>query len=236
MIVKDLVQGVYHKLAQRKDALERAPLWIRDAILELTESYDFEELRITCPTKQFIVGQAEYEPSYFTNNIKVTNIISWFVEITSSTGGGINLKYRTPPVVELISKISGPPSKWTRFGNKLIVGAKPDKAYNTYQRVQVAHPFLGEPMNIADIEANELRMPDSWREIVEFAAAERGAIELRMLDYAVSYHNIIYGDPLFVTSGGTRGTPGLIFKRTSQMERDMSHNERQLQPYAARYN
>lgn len=231
MKIKDLVQGVYHKLAKRQEVLTRAPFWIKDAIMELTESYTFEELRVTCEPVTFEIGVAEYNPSFFTGQNKLSNIESWFVEISPTTGTGVMMKYRTPPVVELISKISGPPAKWTRFGNLIVVAPKPDKAYSTFVRGQKFHPFNDSD----DIGSNDVFMPDSWREIVEYAAAERGAIELRLLDYAVSYHNIIFGDPQFVTSGGTRGTPGLIFKRLSQQERDMGNNERQLQPWATRY-
>lgn len=232
MIIGDLVPNVTSKLANRTDLAAKAPRWIKDSIKELTESYPFEELRVKGPTNlTFTIGQFEYPTNAFlNNNDEYTEIVSWFIVLNGTTGPGYILKYRTPPVVEPYTQISGIPRYWTRVGSQLIVGFNPDKTYTTWMRYQKKHQFSG------DLNADVIRMPDTWQDIIEYAAAERGAIEERMLDYASQYHSVLFGDPEFEQSNGAKGKPGLIFRRVSQRERDMSNNERALIPYVGRYN
>lgn len=236
MVINDLIEGVKAKLGNRTDAVARAPIWIKDAVLELTESYPFEELKVTGPALQFVTNQFEYPITYFTNNNEIPTIInSWYVSYTttlpvpSSTSSttGRYLKFRTIPVVDIMSKISGVPSKWTRNGSKFIVGQAPNQAYATQMRYQRTHPFLCSLFDVDALKQQTIQMPDSWSIIIEFVAAILGAYENRMLDYATMYHTAVYGDPDYASTG--RGNPGLIFKRTSTYDRDGSMNERQMQ-------
>lgn len=231
MKVSDLVPGVIAKLANRTDLATKAPKWIKESVLELTASYPFEELRIKGPTSvPFVVGQCEYPIGTWTNSDDVfTEIVLWYIVLSGTTGPGYILKYRTPPVVEPMTQISGIPRYWTRVGNSIVVGFNPDRPYTTWMRYQKEHPFSDQ------LTADDIKMPKDWQDIIEYAAAERGAINERMLDYATRYHQILFGDPEFELTSGGKGRPGLIFRRLSQRERDMSNNERQIIPYVARY-
>src|SRR4051812_8373820 len=195
--VSDLVTNVWKKLSKRDDVLAEAPRHIRDAVVELTESYAFEHLRVTGPVVNFQVGLCEYGINYFTNNNEgATMIESWFVNLANTNpGAGVNtgtplatdngyvIKFRTIGVVEPMSRISGPPSRWTQWGNNnLVIGNCPDKTYQTYWRYQRNHPWAGDYESLTDIANNTIFMPHSWRDIIEYAAAERAAIELRMMD------------------------------------------------------
>lgn len=226
MKISDLMDGVKAKLGDRTDQTGRMPVWIKDAVLELTESYPFEELRVTGPSVAFQTGIAEYDITYFTNNNEVPTIInSWWVSTTTTVGTtGRVLKYRTLPVVEYMSKTTGQVSKWTKNGRRFIVGNAPSQAYATFMRYQRTHPFMN---TLAPTPDDTIYMPDSWSIIIEFHAAMIGAYELRMLDYASNYHSCLYGDPDFKKTG--RGNPGLIFSKTSQYDRDSSNNERAMQ-------
>lgn len=241
MIVSDLIIGTRRKLAGRTDQDQNIPLWIKAAILELTENFPFEELKVTGPVVNFVIGQSQYAATYFTNgNEKATQLYSWFrwnnstpTSVEDTSVQGMIIKFRTMAVVEPMTKVSAPPTRWTRWGsNNVIVGNNPDQAYSTYWRYQRAHYFPPDT-DITEINATEIKMPDSWQELIEYAAAMRGAWELRMLDYAGAYKTLLYGDPKFQISG-TDGQPGLIFQRTSQFMRDASNNERALQPIVLR--
>jgi hypothetical protein len=96
-------------------------------------------------------------------------------------------------------------------------------------RYQVEHPFSSPPSG-----ADDFLLDNDWREIAEYAAAERGAINLRMTDYATNYHTILFGDPEFERSSGARGNPGLIFRRISQMESDSESQMKQIRPMVPR--
>lgn len=237
MLVKDLMPGVKRKLGGRVDSDSVSSLWIKDAVKELTESYPFEELKVNGPVVNFSPGISEYLITFFTNNNERPTIInSWFVSSTSTistviTGNSGNtgryLKYRTIPVLDIMSKQLGPPSKWTRNGTKFIVGSAPDQNYATQMRYQREHPFLCDEFDPVALQQQTIQMPTSWSIIIEFQAAMIGATENRMLDYRNDYHSILYGDPDYRKTG--RGNPGLIFGRTSNYDRDSSNNERQIQ-------
>lgn len=244
MEVQDLVQGVRRKLGLRTDIVNDIPLWIRDAILEITESYDFSELQTTGPLVQFTQGQCRYSSTFFTNNNeKATRIGSWFrfnhgtpTSIQDISLNGMILKFRTKPVVEQMAKTTAPPSKYARINDTtLIVGPSPDQSYFSFQNYQKEHPFPEDTVEnnnyLGSLLNSTLFIPKSWKLIVEFWAARLGALEKRMLDVAQNYHDVLFGDPNFQkTSDLSKGTPGLIFHRVSQYERDASQNERALQP------
>lgn len=244
MELQDFVTGVRRKLGNRTDVDSDIPLWIRDAVFELTMSYDFSDLQTTGPLVQFTQGVCRYAPTYFTNNGEIpTRIKSWFrfnqgtpTSIQDTSLQGMMLKFRTLPVVEQMSKSPAPPSKYSRVNkNTLIVGPSPDQAYYSFQNYQIKHPFPNATKDndafLGSLLGTEILMPDDWKIIVEFWAARLGALEKRMLDVATTYYQVLFGDPNFQkTSDPSKGTPGLIFSRQSQYERDASQNERALQP------
>lgn len=237
MKISDLMSGVKRKLGNRDDADNVSPLWIKDAVKEITENFPFEELKVNGPIVNFSPGLFEYPITFFTNNNEYPSIInSWFVSSTSTialtvtsnnTNAGRYLKYRTLPVLDIMIKNLGQPSKWTRNGKNLLVGSTPDQNYATQMRYQREHPFAGNIFDPVNLQSQEILMPTSWSIIIEFTAAIIGAYEYRMLDYAQMYHTTLYGDPDFKKTG--RGNPGLIFSRTSNYDRDSSNNERQIQ-------
>jgi hypothetical protein len=234
MQIKDLVPGVKRKLGNNDNADAFSPIWIRDSIMELTESYPFNELETIGPVLNFTPGVAKYlVRSTTNNNEKPTIIYSWYVSSTTTISSSNNantgryLKYRTQPVVNLMSQNVGIPSKWTKHGADFIIGNCPDQGYAFQLMYQREHPFLCDKFDVVGLQNQDVHMPDSWAIIVEFHAAIIGAYELRMNDYAQVYHQALYGDPDFKKTG--RGNPGLIFQRTSQYDRDSSQNERQIQ-------
>lgn len=237
MQILDLMPGVKRKLGGNTDADSTSPLWIKDAIKELTETYPFEELKVNGPVVNFEVGKFEYPITFFTNNNEKPTIInSWFVSSTSSISNPVSanssntgryLKYRTIPVLDVMVRTLGTPSKWTRNGLTFMIGATPDQSYATQMRYQREHPFLCNEFDAGALQQQTVLMPSSWSIILEFHAAMIGAYEKRMLDYAQMYHNTLFGDPDFQKTG--RGNPGLVFSRTSNFMRDSSNNERQVQ-------
>lgn len=244
MEVQDLIAGVRRKLGARTDIENDMPLWIRDAIFEITESYDFSELQTTGPLVKFSTGVCRYPVTLFTNNNeRATRVTSWFrfnqgtpTSIQDVSLNGMVLKFRTIPVVEQMSKTIAPPSKWARINDStLIIGPSPDQAYFSFQNYQKEHPFPEDTVDnntfLNSLLNTTVFIPRSWKLIIEFWAARLGALEKRMLDVADSYYQVLFGDPTFRQSNDpSKGTPGLIFHRMSQYERDASQSERALQP------
>lgn len=230
--IGDLIPNVISKLSNRTVPANKCVKWIQDAVKDITASFPFTELQVTGPTLQLTIGQPEYLKRAFlnANDIDATNIDSFFLYISGSSGTGYPLKYRTIPTVEAMMKIAGQPVYWSRHGAFIYVAPMPSVAYYVFQRYQQRHPFTDNPIN------DTIRIADDWLEIVEYGAAMRGAWDERMYDYNKEVKVLLYGDPEFQRTGSLgQGQPGLIHAKTSQRARDMSNNERQMQPRVARY-
>lgn len=247
MLIKDLVPGVRRKLRQRDDLDEVIPIYVKKAIIDITQNYEFEELRHTGPTINFVTGQAEYPRNFFTlpSHGYATFIVSWFVFFsTSSTGSnssanptGKVMKYRQPRVVDPLTVIPGLPTVYSQVGEQvnqgnLLVGYNPDQNYATYQRYQREHPFPEVDENTSKgalvLAQQKIYMPNDWQDILEYCAAEKACDDIGMLDVGALFHQKIYGSP-------TKKMPGLIVERMTQQQRQSDYNERQLKLRVRRY-
>lgn len=232
--ISQFVPGVQNLLGNRQDIANAAGTWIAAALLDITTNYEFEELRVPGPIVNFQVGVASYSLDYFINSQDTdpTQFIDFFMWLTTSNPPnlgvtGFELKYRRPMVVKPMSVISGTPVKYTQIGRNLIFGFCPNQAYSVQMSYQKRHPLDSgdNPFNFNQT----VFLPIDWWNILTYMAAEFGANQLRMLDYAQRYHVALYGDPK------KPGDLGLIQARLNQQTRDMSQSERQLQPVVGRY-
>jgi hypothetical protein len=228
--VADLVPGVIEALQQRTDVAQLAPKYIRKSVIEITEKYPFDELRRTGLTVS--VTKADNPIAAFLNNDDDYNWPEVFVLSINPPANTVidTLDYKTPKAIEIITSpiTTGIPKYWTRYGSIFRFAPVPNQAYSIFLRYQVKHPFPGNTTDTIALNAAPLFIPDSWEEIIEYAAAERIAIVKRWNDQATFIHNILWGDPDFQTSQGKMGRPGLIAARTIQVERDQQFNTRQL--------
>ena len=237
--------GVWNKLSQRYDVFSisggagfgMGTQWIADAVLELSQSYPVQALQRTTATPvQMISGQYQYPfstwvnagdiPSFgTTENPKMIPSFYMFYNNPLTTGQGYNpgigLMYKSIDSLELMFSTPGTPAYWSRFGNDIFIAPQPNNNFWSYMRYQIQHPFSNPPAL-----TDPIYLADEWREVIEYAAAMRGAGDLRMLDYATQYHNILYGDPK------KKGDLGLITARISIMENDIvsSQSFRQIRP------
>jgi hypothetical protein len=241
MIINDLIPGVINKLRGRDDRTSLIPLYVKQVIFDLTQNYEFEELKTTGPLTNFEANKAEYSldnnPFIKDTDVSLTFINSWMVwYVTAPVIGqdtGLEIKEKDLRVVEPMSKILGIPVTCCIFGSKkkggkIIVGFMPNIAYATQMRYQRQHPFPLLNANIDALKEQEIFMPDDWQDIVEYAAAEKACDDLGMTDVGVLYHQKIYGNP-------SQKIPGLISERFSQQDRMKSNNEGQLKVIMRRY-
>lgn len=238
--VGSLVPSVVQKFGNRQDLNSNADgspavVAILESVAELTETYEFEELKFRSPVFNLTLGQSEYpiatlisgNPISAKDLTKMFTITFWF---EGQTGAVRNLKYRRYPTVVMYafglggsSNIDTPPIYWSRYNNNISLGPAPDKNYSAFIMLQLRHP------NPTSSQAAQLvYMPDSWRDIVAYCAVERLAFNEGAFDYANQIHTMLYGDP------NTR-QPGMIKARIPQMERDEMMNERQLSVQISRY-
>lgn len=260
MIINDLFQGVINKLRGRDDITSQIPDAAKKAILDLTQNYEFEELKITGPITNFVKNQQEYSlrgfdstgiqgnPFIASSDVALTFITSWFVYydptgvVTPGTSMGMEMNARSIRVVEPMSKIQGIPSIYCIHGDKatsgvIIVGFMPDNPYACQMRYQRQHPFPELPSNINSSQAftllsqQRVYMPTDWQDILEYAIAEKLCDNIGMTQVGLLYHQKLFG---YKDKYG-KEVPGLIQARMSQQERMESYNSRRLVPIVRRY-
>jgi hypothetical protein len=238
--VGSLVPSVVQKFGNRQDLNSTedgspAVVAILESIAELTETYEFEELKYRSPVGNLTLGQSEYPiPSLISGNpieatdlTKIFTITFWFEGQTNAVR---NMKYRRYPTVVMYafglggtSNIDTPPIYWSRYNSNISIAPAPDRDYFFFLMLQLRHP------NPTTNQAAQLvYMPDSWRDIVAYSAAMRLAANEGAFDYSANIYRLLHGDT-------KTNQPGLIMGRVPQMERDEMGNERQLSLQISRY-
>jgi hypothetical protein len=239
--VGSLVPSVVQKFGNRQDLNQTADnspavVAILESVAELTETYEFEELKYRSPVENLVFGQSEYSiPTLIAGNpIQATDLTRMFT-INFWFEGQVNavreLKYRRYPTVVMYafglggtSNIDTPPIYWSRYNSNISLAPAPDRNYFYFIMMQLRHP---NP--VISQAAQLIYMPDSWRDIVAYSAAMRLAGNEGAFDYRNNIYQMLNGDP-------KTGQPGLIKGRIPQMERDEMMNERQLSLAISRYN
>lgn len=238
-VVNDLVPEVINALQQRTDVSDLAPLYIMRAIQEITESTEFEELRATGPLVTLTSGQPDYPVGMFLNpgeDYTSPEVMVLYIDYPTNSVKTL-LAYKTPAAIEIMTSpaTQGVPGKFTRFGTNFRFGPTPNLPFSVFLRYQKRHPFPSSTDSKA-IGGQRIHIPDSWEEIIVYTAALRIAIVKRWTDQAKMFHDILYGDPEYMSSQGKLGRPGILSARILQAERDGRFNSRQLMVRISRYN
>lgn len=227
--ILDLISDVQRKLAGRTTIPALAPYWIRDAIRELTDNFQFTELEVTANFAYLTGGRSTYPVDYFTNNNEYPNkvvLFELFVDYPDNTVTAL-MNWREPAVVLPMSRIQAIPGAFTRVGYNFIFGSCPNSNFQVCLTYQKKHPIVGNTVD--ELGTQQIFMPDSWLEILVLSAAERGAMELRLPDYVTLYHQMLHGDP------ENPAIVGLLQARISQHAKDKSINAGQVVPVVGRY-
>lgn len=256
MIIKSLVPAVISKLRNNSQYASDVPYYLAVAILDITQNFEFEDLKTTGPLTNFVVNQAEYSvrnnPFINPNDYKLTFINGWFVyfdpsgTITVGQSTGKEIDKRDLRVVEPMSKIPGIPSFYTIQGSTksngvIIVGMMPDNPYACQMRYQRQHPFnipfdslllaQDDPDLANKLAQSPIFMPDDWTDILVYYTAEKIADDIGMNDIGMQYHQKLFG---YKDKKGNE-TPGLITVKQSEEQRNAMFNSRTLRPIVRRY-
>ena len=238
--IQNLYTGIVSKFGGRQNfgpANSTTALYVPAAVAtikELTETIEFEELKVPSPIVQIQQGLSVYSISQFipTNQLTwdITDVFDWGFWLTpgSQVGPFRILKYRRIPTIDYYQFGTTAPSVpvyFSRFGSpwgisgagsELAIGPIPNATYFSFMRFKARHPFT---TNLYD---SPIYLPDSWQEIIEYATCLRLAIGEGSEKYTAMFKNILYGDPK------RPGDLGLLNGRVQQMQRDANHNERQI--------
>lgn len=263
MIIQDLYQGVVNKLRGRDDIIPSIPFAAKAAILDLTENYEFEELKITGAITNFVSAPnaiAEYplngydplgisgNPFIENTDVALTFITSWFVYydqsgvVTPGVSMGMEMKARSLRVVEPMSKIQGIPSVYCIHGTPrnngvIIVGNMPNNPYACQMRYQRQHPFPDANLSSQNSNYNNLLAQQVIFMPIDWQDILEYATAEKLCDQlGMTDLGMKYHQKLFgYKDKYGNEIPGLIMARKSQQERMMSYNERRLLPVVRRY-
>ena len=246
--MNDLVPGVIEALQGKTNITpQQVATWLRKAILNITETYPFEELRVTGPLVNvgpglgFQGSNYAYLISYFLNpgddytltedpvifltpsQAMSVGLIGTGSQTTSAVG--YPMDYISPKGIQsLLFVPGGIPYKYTRYAQQFWFGSQPGNNYQVYLPYQVRHPFAD-----GNLLASQLYFPTSWEMVMEYAAAIIGAHSNRWPDMVTYLRSVLYGDPK------GNGEPGLIKALVPQNERDRDLSTRQMTPMVSRY-
>lgn len=243
ILVSDIVNLIQLAMNNRQDitTTNNAVLnAIYASVMEITESYPFDELRETGPSFTLTVGTNIYPiTSWLQANRVNTTQICVFSLLYPNSGVPANsdlppipLDYMYPKAIDPLTVATGPCNRWTRFGSDIILAPTPDQAYSTYMRYQFKHPFT-TPLYPAPTDT--IYLPESWIDILTYSSAMRYALSIRATDVWEQYHSILYGDPEYQMSQGKQGRPGIIAARVFNQERDAQNNVGSIMPVLQNY-
>jgi hypothetical protein len=229
----DIANCAIQKVENRTTDLVRAQEWVRDALLEITSNPDFrdefDELETMGPVFNLTIGQQEYS---FDNLFPTGDLIVATLDLLLWQDPPLNTlrkKLREANYQEidkvLLSSNLALPSSWYRFGNDFGVYPLPDQAYQVRARIYYQHPI-----NDNDLCNTVILLPRDWLEVLCYAAAERGFIELLEYEKAAQIHTLLHGDPK------EPRRPGLFYGRKKRRERENWRESAALRPVIRSYN
>jgi hypothetical protein len=263
MIINDLIPAVLSKLRGRTDKASSCPYYIAQALIDLSENYEFEELKQTGPLTNFIVNQSSYpirgyDPLGINGNPfiqaptdKITFLRNWFTYFDTSgvvvvgQSTGEEMKDRDIRVVEPMSKILGLPTVYCLKGSynnygQIIVGFMPDNPYPTQLTYQRQHPFKCTYEQVLQSIGNpslinQVGASDIYMPDDWMEIVILAAAEKACYDIGINDIGTQYHQQLYgYKDKKGNEMPGIITVRMTQQDRQTSFNERQLRPIVRR--
>lgn len=227
----DLGAEVILKVENRTSDLNRAYVWIQEAIKEIAHNTDFrndfDQLEVLGPTFDLSINVSEYDESNIIPPgellLSTLNISVWIDPPTNAT----RRKLRPGHFQESDKFVTSTPSQptfWYRFGSNIGFFPVPDKTYQIQARVLKEHPF-----NDADVKSTNILLPKDWNEIICWSAAMRGFMELLEYEKAEKIKILLHGDPKYPER------PGLMYGRKKRHEREDWRQQKTLRPVVRRY-
>lgn len=221
--ISDLANEVILRCENRVTDVNRAYVWVRDALLEISGSPDyrddFVELEELGPIFNLTTQVQEYPESSLIPMGDVATVSEDIVLWTDYPANTVRRKLdishfqKTDKFVPTFAL----PTEWYRFGQSIGFNPVPDKPYQVQMRLVRMHPIndnvLGNTL---------ILLPRDWNEILIWAAVIRGFMELLEFEKAEKVRRQLYGDP------DNKAQPGLIFHVKRKRRRETWRMESRL--------
>jgi hypothetical protein len=221
----DLVPEVILKLENRTTDTDRAQVWLRDALIEISANPDyrdeFDSLELWGTAANLSIGVQEYAESNFIpeqyTNLGNMDFLIWLDPPHNKNRK--KLEYMSVLESDRFQPLNSLPTQWYRFNAAIGFNPIPDLTYQVQPRFVMLHPI--NDSNLCD---TEILLPREWNHLLVLAAAEMGFIEYSEYDKAASIHKLLYGDP------ETPKEPGLFKKAKRRHQRERWRSSAALRP------
>lgn len=234
--IGDLVPEVIVRVENRQDANDRAAIWLRDTLLEITADpqlrNEFDELEVVGPifalNGSITVGVAQQEYPFSDlltpgdYNVSTLDILLWTDPPTNTNR--IKLIETSYQDADRISPYPGQPVKWYRYNDNVGFTPPPMQDYQVQARIYRMHPF-----NDVDVNLTTILIGRNWNEVLVWGAVMRGYMELEEYEKATNVRTLLYGDPKYPDR------PGIIEARKKRHEKERWRRQAALRPIVRRY-
>ena len=228
--IATLTDEVIAKTENRESDRLRVEKWVRDALIEIAANpgyrNEFDELEVNGPLYALTTGQQEYNADLFIN-VDDTNLCFLDFLIWIDPPQNTNRRKMTQKHYQYIDQWKpqeSVPVDWYRFENTIGFSPVPKTTYQVQARYYRLHPI-----DDSCLSATPILLPRDWWEIIVYAAAERGFMELLEYEKSNQIHILLFGDP------GNLKRPGLIAGRVKRREKEDWRASRGLRPIKRPY-
>ena len=233
--ISDRTSLVKTKLGEKSGIDTKVNQWIRDAFIEFAMSIPFEEL-LSSKDETTTTGATLGTDDVYTYPSDCRAIKS--IHMVRSDGSSYELRRKNTKYLDKYNTSStGPPTiyaPWSKqprasFERQIIVRPMPGASVTYTLRWR----FWLMPIIDSDTLANTyLTVPLDWLEIIDYAAALRGFMDLLMFDRAQVTHAFLYGglDP----NTGFK-MPGIVKQRMTAMVAESESEEYGIRPRLVGY-
>lgn len=209
--ISDRTTTIQLMLGNRSDLADRIPRWTANAYIELGSNIPFPDLEEGPDDITTAAGADSY--AYPTNALGITSCTMTF------QGAKRAIRKKNIEYIDLYPTSNpGPPVVWAPFKNEQVFRPVPDRDYLITRR------FWKKPMvdqtTINTINNTTLLLPDNWLEVLDYAAALRGFVELEENSKAGELRMLLYGDPKHPADN-----PGLIKQRLTRIQTENMNSD-----------
>lgn len=234
--IGSLVPEVIVRVENRTSDNSRATQWLQDALIDITMDSqlrnEFDELEVIGPVFTLTANPVGANPVVqeyaFSNlippgdyNVSTLDVLIWTDPPVNNNR--VRLNETSYQDSDRISPFPGLPTKWYRFGDNIGFSPPSNMAYQVQARIYKMHP-IASPVNDTVILLGQ-----DWNEILIWAAAMRGYMELEEYEKASAIRNMLYGDPEMPQR------PGLLQGKKKRHEREAWRRQKALRPILRRY-
>jgi hypothetical protein len=233
----DLEQEVLKRVENRTTDTARADVWLRDALLDITMDPvlrdEFDELEELGPlfnlTGALTVQAGAIQEYPFSSivpqgdyNVSTLDIVLWTDFPKNTTQ--FRLETTSYQEGDMVTRFTGQPVKWYRFADTFGMVPVPDKNYQIQARLYKQHPI-----NDNVLGQTQILISRNWNEVLVWAAAERGFMELLQFEKAAAIHQLLYGDP------DQPKKPGLLYGKKKRRMKENFRTQVALRPIVRGY-